>query len=93
MQAEIEAGQDIIPLSWTPKLLLSPMAMENILVDEDKQKQSAKITVTNAEDKDRLLKSSLLCRDRWHRVDNFVDISLDTLCLISFYWGTSPSTA
>lgn len=59
MQAEIEVAPENIVLIWFPRWLLSPTAIENIFVDEEKQNASAKITLTNAEDKDKLLKTGL----------------------------------
>lgn len=61
--------------------------MEIIVADKDKHNASAKITVTNAEDKDRLLKSDQWFGGRRHRVDSFVDISTATLCPTCSYWG------
>lgn len=59
IQAEIKAGPDNITLAWTLRWLLSPTAIGNILTNEDKHNTSAKVTVTGAEDKDRLMKSGL----------------------------------
>lgn len=59
MQAEIEKGSDNITLAWTPGWLFSPTTMGNILADEDKHNASAKVTVTNIKDKDRLLNNVL----------------------------------
>lgn len=75
IQAEIKAGPDNITLAWIPRWLLSPTSIREILADEDKHNASVKITVTNAEDKDRLLKNSLWFGGNRHRVDGFVDIS------------------
>lgn len=54
--AEIEVELDNITLAWTQRWLLFLTAMENILADIDKHNASANITVTNAEDKHRLLR-------------------------------------
>lgn len=54
-------------------------AMENILTNEDKQNASAKITVTNIEHKNKLMKTGIGLRSKRHRVDRFVNISPDAL--------------
>lgn len=59
IHAEIEVKPDNITPAWNPRGLLSSTRMGNILADEDKHNPSTKITVTNAEDKGRLVKNGL----------------------------------
>lgn len=57
MHTQIEAVPDNITLAWTFRWLLSSTAMENILANEKKHNRCAKVTIPNAEEKDRLLKN------------------------------------
>lgn len=52
-------GPDNITLACTPRWLLSPTAMENILVNVDKYNGNAEITVTNVDDKNGMTKNGL----------------------------------
>lgn len=59
IQAVFKIGPDSIILTWTSRQLLSPMTMEKIIANEDKHNPSAKITITNEEDKDKLPRTRL----------------------------------
>lgn len=59
IQAEIETGTDNITLAWTPRWLLSSIAIGNILADEDKHNARTKVTFTSGENNDKFLKNSV----------------------------------
>lgn len=56
LQVEIEAGTDNIKLSWTPRLLHSPVTMETLLANPEKKTVSFMIIVTSVEDRDGIIK-------------------------------------
>lgn len=87
IQQEIEAGADSVRLVWTPRWLLSPPAMEAILANPAKLMASVKITMINAEDKDPVIKNSILFGGKCQRADSFTEISANKLCVVSFHWG------
>lgn len=60
--------------------------MENILVDVDQHNESVKIMLTNTDNKDKLLKNELWFGFKQYLVNNFLDISSETLCPMCCYW-------
>lgn len=59
IQWKIQAGAESVKLAWTPRWLLSPTAIEAILVDPEKRTASAIITVINSKDKDKDIKKGI----------------------------------
>lgn len=47
---------------------------------------SIKLTLTNQEDKDQIIKYGIWFGGRRHRADNFVEISPNTVCSTSCHW-------
>lgn len=56
------------------------------MADEKKPVESVKITVTSAENRDTVLKIKIRFGNKRHRVNNLVNISLNTLCPVCCYW-------
>lgn len=79
--AEIEAGFRNVKLTWTTKWLLSLTAMKTILANQKKETVSVMIRVTNAGYRNMLLMNDILFSNKRYRVDGFVALSPDILCL------------
>lgn len=59
IQWEIETGTDSVRLACTPRLLLLSTTMKAILAEPEKRTDHVKITVMNAEDKNRITKNGI----------------------------------
>lgn len=59
LEVEIEARTNNIRLEWTLRWMLSPAAMETILVDPKKRTASIMITVTSLEDRNIFTKNDI----------------------------------
>lgn len=79
LQAEIEAGNNNIKLSWTSRWLLSQATMETVLADQKKRTTSVKTTLTSVEDQDSFSKTGIWFRGKHYRTDYFTETSSDTL--------------
>lgn len=93
IQRQVKPGTTSVKLAWTPRLLLSPTAMEVILTDPENKMVSIGITVMSVEDKDKDIKNCIFFGSKYHRVDGFTEISPDTLCVVCCYWNTSLCSA
>lgn len=66
IQREIEVGANSVQLAWTPRWLLSPIAMEAILADPEKRMNSVKIMEMSTEDKDMVIKKGIWFEGKNH---------------------------
>lgn len=80
LQHEIFLGGDSIQLAWTLQYLRSPAAMAEVIKKSEKRTAIAKLNLTSQEENDRIMRHDIWIGGRRHTADNFVDISLDTLC-------------
>lgn len=56
--------------------------MKAILIDTEKLTATIKITVTNTDDKEKVIKNSILFGRKHLRANSFMEISLDMLCVV-----------
>lgn len=63
---KIESGANRVKLVWTPRWLLSPTVMEDIVADTEKKTASVEITVMSAENKVKVIKNVIWFRSKHH---------------------------
>lgn len=79
MKVKIETGTGNLKPIWTLWWLLSPVAMEKIMVNTERRTANIKIIATCVEDRYAITKNSIWFDVKHHYADLFTEISPDTL--------------
>lgn len=87
IRREVATGPSALELPFTPRWIVHPTRMEQIVRDGTQLHSSIKVTVKTNAEAERILKQGLHFGGKFHKAEPYIPVGPDTMCTVCCHWG------